>query len=229
MDIDELKENLSMLKRRGYVVSMRRGNTGIGYTLETLLGVGENNLRTPDMGEIELKSHRKGAASLITLFTFNRGAWKMRQVDVVEKYGYWDTNGRNSLYSTTNITPNNQGLYTRIASEHVELYHVDGTLIAQWSGDGLAKTFNEKMPALVVVYADTRINSDNKEEFWFNEAYLLRQPDASNILELVRNGTILVDIRMHINEGGSVRNHGTGFRIDEGFLSLCFVSRENLL
>ena len=229
MNIDELKERLSALKEGGYVVSMRRGNTGIGYTLETLLGVDENNLQTPDLGEIELKSHRRDAASLITLFTFNRGAWQMRQADVVEKYGYWDTNGRNALYSTTNSRLNRQGLYTRIEDEHVRLYHVDGALIAEWSGRGLAKTFSEKMPALVAVYADTRINSDDREEFWFNEAYMLRQPSASNILELIRNDTIVVDIRMHINDRGSVRNHGTGFRIDERFLSLCFASREKLL
>ena len=175
-------------------------------------------MQTPDLGEIELKSHRKGAASLITLFTFNRGAWKMKQADVIEEYGYYDTNDRPSLYSTTNSTPNNQGLYTRIEGEQVRLYHVDGTLIAQWSGEGLARSFGEKMPALVAVYADTRINSDDKEEFWFNEAYLLKQPDASNVLELIRNDTIVV-VRMHINARGSVRNHGTGFRIDESFLS----------
>ena len=229
MDMDELKERLSALQQCGYVVSLRRGNTGIGYTLETLLGVDENNLQTPDLGETELKAHRRGASSRITLFTFNRGAWQMRQADVIERYGYYDTNDRLSLYSTTNSTPNSQGLYNRIEEEHVGLYHVDGTLIAQWEGEGLARTFDEKMPALVAVYADTRMNSDNREEFWFNEAYLLRQPDASNILELIRNDTIVVDIRMHINRRGSVRNHGTGFRIDESFLSLCFGSRERLM
>ena len=56
MNIAQLRENLSEIKQRGYVVSLRRGNTGIGYTLETLLELDENNLRTPDLGEIELKS-----------------------------------------------------------------------------------------------------------------------------------------------------------------------------
>ena len=167
MDILELQEKLSALKQRGYVASLRKGNTGIGYTLETLLGVEENNLQLPDLGAIELKAQRSGTASRITLFTFNRGAWKISQAEVIEKYGYWDTNGRLSLYSTTNSRPNSQGLYTKIEDEHVRLYHVDGTLIAQWFGEGLAGTFGEKMPALVAVYADTRTNSDNKEEFWF--------------------------------------------------------------
>ena len=36
MDITQLKEKLSDIHRMGYVVSLRKGNTGIGYTLETL-------------------------------------------------------------------------------------------------------------------------------------------------------------------------------------------------
>ena len=183
----------------------------------------------PDLGQIELKSHRKGTTSRITLFTFNRGAWQIPQRKMIEEYGYTDTNGRFSLYSTVNSVPNSLGLYIKIQNEKVTLRHVDGTLIAEWLGQRLVATFEEKMPALVIVYADTRINSDEKEEFWFDEAYFLRQPSVSNILELIRNDTIVVDIRMHINDNGSVRNHGTGFRIDERFLSLCFGSREKLL
>ena len=208
---------------------MRRGNTGIGYTLESLLGVDENNLQMPDLGEIELKSHRNGASSLITLFTFNRSVWQIPAKDVIEEYGYIDSNDRCALYSTVNTGTNNQGLSIRIEDEYVKLYHVSGQLIAEWSGVGLADTFAEKMPALVAVYADTRINSDDREEFWFNEAYIFRQPSAGNILELIRNDTIVVDIRMHINDRGSVRNHGTGFRINDGFLGLCFSNREKLL
>ena len=39
MDIHELKKNLEYIKNKGYVESKRKGNTGVGYTLETLLGV----------------------------------------------------------------------------------------------------------------------------------------------------------------------------------------------
>ena len=62
MDIPQLKEKLSDINRMGYIVSLRKGNTGIGYTLETLLGVVENNLRSPDLGNIELKETLLGVA-----------------------------------------------------------------------------------------------------------------------------------------------------------------------
>ena len=229
MHIDELRSRLADLKQGGYVATMRRGNTGIGYTLESLLGVDENNISAPDLGEIELKAHRRGISSLITLFTFNRGAWQVPLREVIHTYGYTDSNGRRSLYNIVKTEPNTQGLRVRIEDEYARIYHVDGTLIAQWSGNALAETFAQKMPALATVYADTRINSDDREEFWFNEAYLYKNPTARRILELIGTNTIVIDLRGHINDRGNVRNHGTGFRIDDSFLGMCFDSREKLL
>lgn len=229
MDIAQLRERLSKIKQRGYVVSLRRGNTGIGYTLETLLELGENNLRTPDLGDIELKSQRNGVSNRVTMFTFNRGVWKIRQRELIERYGYVDTNGRPSLYCTVDSKPNNQGLYLKVEEDTVRLYHVDNTRIAEWLGEVVIDRFSSKMPALVVVCADTRVNSDNKEEFWFNEAHLLTNPGQNHFLDLIKQDIVIVDVRMHLRENGSVRNHGTGFRIDERFLNLCFGNREKII
>lgn len=229
MDISELKVKLSEIKQMGYVVTKRKGNTGIGYTLETLLGLKENNLSTPDFGNIELKSQRKDATNRVTMFTFNRGAWLIRQREVIEKYGYIDTNDRYSLYCTVNTRVNNQGLSVKIEQDNVRLYHFDGNMIAEWKGEKLIDSFIKKMPALVVVNADTRINSEDKEEFWYNEAFYLTEPNESDLLELIRQDIILVDVRMHLKENKTVRNHGTGFRIEERFLNLCFSNRESLI
>lgn len=229
MDIAQLKQKLSEIKRQGYVVSLRRSDTGIGYTLETLLGLKENNLRTPDFGNIELKSQRNGVSNRVTMFTFNRGVWRVKQKELIEKYGYVDTNGRPSLYCTVNSKSNNQGLYLKVEDDTIRLYHVDHTLIAEWLGEVITDRFKSKMPALIVVYADTRVNSDRKEEFWFNEAYLLTNPDQDHFLDLIKKDIVIVDVRMHLRENNSVRNHGTGFRIEERFLNLCFRNQEKVL
>ncbi len=229
MNIGQLREKLSEIKHQGYVVSLRRGNTGIGYTLETLLGLEENNLKTPDFGTIEIKSQRKETTNRVTMFTFNRGVWKTKQRDLIREYGYVDTNGRPSLYCTVNSKPNNQGLYLKVEAGTIQLCHVDKTLVAQWHGKSLIDTFTKKMPALVLVRADTRINSNQKEEFWFNEAYFLMNPHEDNFLELIRRDIVVVDVRMHLRENDAVRNHGTGFRIDEKFLNLCFGRRGKIL
>ncbi|NQE05860.1 hypothetical protein C5S32_08315 [ANME-1 cluster archaeon GoMg1] len=65
----ELVSRLKELKSIGYIKTHRTGNTGIGKTLEDLLGIEENNIPGPNAEMIELKSARKNARSMITLFT----------------------------------------------------------------------------------------------------------------------------------------------------------------
>ena len=40
----DIKKELEKLKEKGYIKSLRKDNTGIGFTVETLLGIKENNL-----------------------------------------------------------------------------------------------------------------------------------------------------------------------------------------
>ncbi len=229
MDIVELKRKLQQIKKNGWVVSRRRGGTGIGYTLELLLGIKENNLKTPDLGTVELKSQRKNISNRITMFTFNRGVWKIHQRQLIERYGYIDSSGRHALYCTVRTKPNAQGLFLKVEDDKLRLYHVDRTLVAEWNISDLLKAFRKKMPAIVVVIADTRINSEGKEEFYFDEAYFLRDPKINNFIHLVKEDIIVVDVRMHLKKNGAVRNHGTAFRIDEKYLYLCFAEKERLI
>ena len=229
MDKNELKARLEALKERGFGVSLRRGDTGIGYTLETLLDLDENNLKLPDFGTMELKSQRKNVSNKVTLFTFNRGVWKLRQKDVIQRYGYVDTRDRPSLYCTVTSVPNPQGLFLAADDQGLVLRHTDGSVIATWPANRLLEAFKDKMPALAVVYADSRINSDNKEEFWFNECHILTDPNIHNFMDLIKQNLIVVDLRMHIKSDGAVRNHGTAFRIDGRFLSLCFADKEQIV
>ncbi|OGY92789.1 MAG: hypothetical protein A3H70_00375 [Candidatus Komeilibacteria bacterium RIFCSPLOWO2_02_FULL_48_11] len=70
MDLKILQKKLEEIKKMGFVETHRSGNTGIGKTLEDLLKIKENNIPLPDIGEVaELKSYRKSAQSMMTLFT----------------------------------------------------------------------------------------------------------------------------------------------------------------
>ena len=51
----------------GWITTHRSGPTGIGKTLEDLLGIPENNLHEPDFGEYELKSCRINSKSMLTM------------------------------------------------------------------------------------------------------------------------------------------------------------------
>jgi len=111
MILREFKERFEKIKTKGFIPSLRKGPTGIGYTLETELGIRENNIAEPDIENIELKAHRTKSNNLITLFTFNNKVWQIPPLDAVKKYGSKDKNGRLGLYYTITLRPNSAGLF----------------------------------------------------------------------------------------------------------------------
>ena len=90
MTVKEFSIRFKEIKELGVVPTKREGPTGVGYTLETLLGISENNDAHPDIEGAELKAHRTNGNSMITLFTFNNKAWEMPPLEAVKKYGSLD-------------------------------------------------------------------------------------------------------------------------------------------
>ena len=67
--IEDFKKAFLVIKQMGWIKTHRRGTTGVGKTLEDLLGIEENNLATADFGVYELKAQRHDSSSMLTLFT----------------------------------------------------------------------------------------------------------------------------------------------------------------
>ena len=66
---DQMTERLQELAKTGWIKSVRPLNSGgIGNTIDSLLGLPENNLPISDTAQWELKTHRQGSSSLLTLF-----------------------------------------------------------------------------------------------------------------------------------------------------------------
>lgn len=220
MNFDEFKRAFSEIRKRGFVPSQRRGPTGIGYTLETLLGIEENNIAVPDLGTVELKSRRFNSTSMVTLFTFNRDVWKMNPLDAVKQYGTPDENGRLGLYFTMARTPNSSGLFLHMDADTVSVRHIKGNIVAEWELTDLANQFMKKLPALMLVSAISEMRGKT-EWFHYDRAQLLSGTSAEIMRNQISIGNILVDLRLH-DKGTSARNHGTGFRTHEGKLQYLF-------
>jgi hypothetical protein len=220
MNLQEFKKKFHTLKKKGFIPSSRKSPTGIGYTLETYLGLKENNIALPDIGEAELKAHRTDSNNMITLFTFNRKVWQIPPLKAVKEYGSLDKNGRKGLYYTISLKPNSAGLFLSISDQNISVRHISGTIIAIWSLKQLAETFLKKIPALVLVsaFAEER---DGKEWFHFYRAQLLKGTSPDLLADQFRAENILVDLRLH-DKGTMARNHGTGFRTFENKLPQLF-------
>jgi hypothetical protein len=224
--LDEFKQRFAEIRRMGWVASKRRGNTGVGYTLETLLGIEENNIALPDFGTVELKSHRINSTSMVTLFTFNRNVWRLNPLQAVRKYGTMDANGRLGLYFTMSPTPTSTGLFLHIEPDAISVRHIFGELIAEWSLEALAQQFIKKMPALLLVSALSEVRGD-AEYFNYTSARLMEGTSPSILREQILAGNVLVDLRVH-DRPTSARNRGTGFRARKSKLPLLFSSTTEL-
>ncbi len=228
----ELIKNLKTIKEMGYVKTHRAGNTGVGKTLEDLLGITENNIPGPNTVMFELKSARKNAKSMLTLFTKSPLPRGVNSI-LVERFGYESSNGKKRLETTVSATKYNKlkgrpGFKIEIEEDRINLVTDNNECVAYWDRESLKNSFERKIPELLYVKAEAR-GSGSDEEFWFNEAWLLSGFDFDNFAKLLKEGKILVDIRIGQYPDGRTHDHGTGFRVFPDKLDLCFSHREKIM
>lgn len=238
-DID-FREKLKKIKRMGFIKSLRKNNTGIGYTIEELLGVRENNSKIYDFknGElqIELKAKRIGTSSRVTLFT-KSPEWKPTSAEqIIRNYGKLDSKGRLSVKVTLNNKKfNSRDMMLEINEEkdRLEILHKTNGVLCYFSLSDLLGTMDNKLKNLLLVFADRKL-SDDFEEFHYKEAYLFKNFSKTKFMELLKNSKIVWEFRMDIrkrNQKGNeyVRDHGSGFRINQKFIDSIYESKEKAL
>ncbi len=228
----KLIKKLKKIKDMGYIKTHRAGNTGIGKTLEDLLEITENNVPGPNAVMIELKSARKNVSSMLTLFTKSPLPPGANSI-LLERFGYEGRHGRKRLETTVNAVKYNQlkgkiGFKIDIQKDRVNLITAENEITAYWDKETLKNYFERKLPKLLYVKAETK-GSGSNEEFWFSEAWLLSGFDFDSFVQLLKEGTILVDIRIGQYPDGRTHDHGTGFRVFPDKLDLCFSHRERIM
>lgn len=233
MTIKELKNRLKDIKKLKFVPTHRVGDTGIGKTLEDLLEIKENNIPLCDIGKIaELKAYRKDATSMLTLFTLEpKPKGGDRDRFLLDNFGYSKRNNRRSkeLHSTvTSRRYNNQKLKLSVKKDKISVLGEGRKLNIFWDIEILRQKFNEKLPALVYVLADRKI-INAREHFHFNEACFLSGFDFELFKKMVKKDFIVADFRMYYRPNGSVRNHGTAFRVKIKRLYSCFKNKVRLI
>jgi hypothetical protein len=197
MLLQDFINKLKLIKAKSYIQTKRKGPTGIGYTLETLLEIKENNIALPDLEIAELKARRSNSQSMITLFTFNRKVWKINPMEAINKYGSYDQNGRKGLYYTMSLKPNGAGLFLEVLDTEISVRHISGEIVATWQMESLVESFVKKFPALILVTAQTE-ERDGLEYFYYDRAMLMEGTNPHILANQFREGNILVDLRFRI-------------------------------
>jgi len=103
---ESLIKKLKEVRDMGWILNSKEGNHGgIGNTLETLLGIKENNLPIPNAAEWELKCRRLNTNSLITLFHMEPSPLALKFVSQIflPNYG-WPHKGAGIKYPSTEMS-----------------------------------------------------------------------------------------------------------------------------
>ncbi len=146
---ESLKAELRQIRERGWVNTTHRGSDGgVGNTLESLLGIEENNLPLPNAGEWEIKVQRKETSSHITLFHMEPSPRAIKFVPqiLLPNYG-WEHKEAGRKYPSSEMSfrqtisatrPTNRGFSVKIdySQERIEMsfdpYEVDSGAHSEW-------------------------------------------------------------------------------------------------
>lgn len=232
-----LKIKLNEIKETGWIESvspLSDNPKDVGDTLESAMGVNVNNLPTPDfMGKIELKSKRKQAKTLDTLFG-KVPDWDISNfksvLSIVKKFGYLSGDyPMKRLYNDIYSTPNTQGLYNLPDDDNERLYqkykmnNVEEDVCA-WRYSTIRNSLMEKHPTTLWVKADIK-QIEGRFHFKYIEFELSNRPNFSEFIRLIKLDKIIYDWKSKIKlNGTSIRNHGPGFRIKPKDKKLLFNS-----
>ena len=217
--LEELLGKFDTIKNRGWVDSLRVGDTGIGYTFETLLGLKENNNQKADFKGIEIKCKGKketgpSTSSKINLFQ-QAPTWMLQTTarELIRILGQVGEDGRFSCYSQVTAKPNNLSLLLDILRSHQKInLNKNSTAVGFWSFDQLEKRLLEKHSRAVFVKASVR-NTKNKNQFFYEELVYCDQPSIDRFVNLAENNNIVFEFTMSEKSDGTIRNHGYPWRL----------------
>jgi len=233
MNLKILIKKLLIIREKGFVKTHRAHDTGIGKTLEDLLSIKENNLRLPDVGEIELKAKRIDSGSMLTVATKSPLPKGVNKI-LFEKYKYRDKEGKFSLHSTVcGSRKNRQGLRVVFKGDKLILknpYNVE----AYWPISIFDEVLKSKSNKILLIFAET--SGERKkpsEKFHYTEAYLLSGLNIRKFKNAIEKDSLKVDIRIEIYRSGKQKghyhDHGTGFRISKKNFLKIFDGYEKLM
>lgn len=233
----ELLSKLRDVAARGYVKSLRPGPTGVGMTLETLLGIQANSSKSPDFKGIELKASRatigrRATTSRVTLFS-KVPDWKSSPVKsavaLLQAHGY-ERDGRRQLYCSMNHVPNSLGLF--LTADENDLFVNSSrtephSKVLRWDMAALKQAFSEKHRETFWVKASVKKAANGSESFHYTRVVHTRAPIVSSLESLFDRGHLELDFLLHLMDRAAglkprARDHGYLFKMHPRDMDLVF-------
>lgn len=240
-------ELFGMIKDRlsDWVLSEVSADTGIGRTVESVLGIAMNDSKSPDYKGIELKSKRYSAKVRNTLFTQTPN-WNLSRLksghEIVNAYGYTseDDPVKRMHITLRSHVPNPQRLALNVdevkamleANEYVENENYDGTNnkykkvndVVVWKLINLHERLLTKHHETFWINVENRIEGKN-EYFRVKDIVHTKNPVVPQFDTLLDQGCITVDFLLNRRTGGDTYS----FKVASKARPLLFPDSEILI
>lgn len=227
-NLSDLLKLYDAVHARGWIDTLRHGDTGIGYTFESLLGIKENNDQNADFRGIEikckLKREKSRTSGKINLFQMGP-SWsnESKMIDRLKAIGTLNESGLYACYSQVQTVANNLGLKLCLQAQpsDIDLTKNDEK-IGWWDRANLARRLEMKHSRAVFVTAEAR-PGNGTIQYHYKDLVYCESPDIDRFMDMVDNRRIVFEFAMHEKPSGRVRNHGYPWRlVDEKELDTLF-------
>ena len=238
-EVLELANKMSLISKRGYIQTLRAGDTGVGFTLETLLGIAANSSKSPDYKGIEIKAGRaksvsKGRTTIISLvpdWSLSRLKGTKEILNVRGRFN--EKRNRNQLFHEFSaLKPNSYGMQLKVDESKGHLHQVTLTEKLQitdvtWELEKLSERLNHKHGKTFWVKAETQ-GAGTKEMFWYNKLTYTAGINTAKLPLLLDTGVITVDYTIKETPTGGAKDQGYLFKINQADLGLLFVAPQSI-
>jgi len=232
----ELLGKLGDISSRGYIQTLRAGDTGVGFTLETLLGIEANSSKAPDYNGIELKASREGKSRAKQSTVFSQVPnWKISSLkgsrEILEKHGRFnEEKQRKQLFHEISATkPNSYNLQLEVDEaagllRQVSLNTQKEMLVEQdvvWDLDKLVSRVEEKHAETMWVSALVQ-GKKAEEEFLYHKVKHTKGVDSLALPILIEAGNMTVHYLIKQLPSGAAKDQGYLFKMAPKYLPLLF-------
>lgn len=202
-NVAEALRQLRIVASSGWIDGDGAGDTAVGRTLETVLGIPMNSREKPDLSGCELKSFRK-STNRASLFSkapdWSRSRMKSSR-EIVQAFGKKAEDGLRIRHTVRVGHYNSFGLALGLDMPRRELHLITRDApsdpIAAWDLSVLEEKLASKHKATFWLRAETR-KGHAGEQFRYVSARLTRNPRVELLADLLDEGIITLDLRLSL-------------------------------
>jgi MvaI/BcnI restriction endonuclease family len=225
----ELLEELQRISHTP-LAAIKKGDTAIGHSIETALGISANSSQNPDFKGIEIKSGRS-QKNRTTLFA-QVPNWEISVLkssrEILEKFGRSKDSDYRLYCTLSSKQANSHGLFLKYNHKErlMEEWHSTFGHVASWNEETLIQRLLLKHRETFWIEANVEIIRGT-EYFHLKAVEHTKNPVATQLMPLISEGIITMDhlIKKSGSTKTKVTEKGPLFKIHKSNLDLLFPSR----